>query len=391
MKHFSTYFKAGVAAVAALFVAGHANASVPVLNLVGSYEFTADLELMDEEYGEVFITDNVVTVTEASTSAVFFTDFVLAESTRRVQNSVWGGAANQIGLQAQEVSGAYGEGDMYFANIDGLNPTGSRTRENYYIVLTYEEDGTLTMPDFSIVQKTGDGDYDTIILAKYTNAVMTPIASDEPEVEAHDFQGIYSVTGTQTVYTDGDVENYTVNENAEFPMIIYNNDGNTTFDAFGGYDNITAMNPSAGVFGSVDGDVLSFLTGATYLLSQRSAEVDPYYITTGGPDVTVEDGVAVINNNYRVTFTFNEGTYELSDFTIWKRFYAGMGDYVLLEKWSNLSVTQIVDSAFVEKIEENVTEEAPVFFNLQGQQVSNPSNGIFIKKQGNKATKVLIK
>lgn len=32
-----------------------------------------------------------------------------------------------------------------------------------------------------------------------------------------------------------------------------------------------------------------------------------------------------------------------------------------------------------------------VYYNLQGVEVTNPENGIFIKKQGNKVTKVYIK
>ena len=43
----------------------------------------------------------------------------------------------------------------------------------------------------------------------------------------------------------------------------------------------------------------------------------------------------------------------------------------------------------------NVTvadENAPVeYYNLQGVRVANPENGLYIKRQGNKATKVLVK
>ncbi len=45
-------------------------------------------------------------------------------------------------------------------------------------------------------------------------------------------------------------------------------------------------------------------------------------------------------------------------------------------------------------IEETVVsdENAPVvYYNLQGVRVENPSNGLYIKRQGNKATKVLVK
>ncbi len=51
------------------------------------------------------------------------------------------------------------------------------------------------------------------------------------------------------------------------------------------------------------------------------------------------------------------------------------------------------DPSGVESIEAAVEEtEAPVeYYNLQGVKVANPSNGIFIKKQGNKASKVYVK
>lgn len=45
-------------------------------------------------------------------------------------------------------------------------------------------------------------------------------------------------------------------------------------------------------------------------------------------------------------------------------------------------------------IEETVVsdENAPVvYYNLQGVRVENPSNGLYIKRQGNKATKVFVK
>ena len=38
-----------------------------------------------------------------------------------------------------------------------------------------------------------------------------------------------------------------------------------------------------------------------------------------------------------------------------------------------------------------VDANAPVeYYNLQGVKVANPENGLFIKKQGNKATKVIL-
>lgn len=52
-----------------------------------------------------------------------------------------------------------------------------------------------------------------------------------------------------------------------------------------------------------------------------------------------------------------------------------------------------VDGSGIDGIEADVTDEnAPVeYFNLQGVRVANPKDGIFIKRQGNKATKVYVK
>jgi hypothetical protein len=39
-----------------------------------------------------------------------------------------------------------------------------------------------------------------------------------------------------------------------------------------------------------------------------------------------------------------------------------------------------------------VDENAPVeYYNLQGVRVANPQGGIYVKRQGNKATKILVK
>ena len=50
---------------------------------------------------------------------------------------------------------------------------------------------------------------------------------------------------------------------------------------------------------------------------------------------------------------------------------------------------QIVSFTGVEDVE-YVETVAPVYYNLQGIEVANPQNGIFIKKQGNKVSKVAL-
>lgn len=60
-------------------------------------------------------------------------------------------------------------------------------------------------------------------------------------------------------------------------------------------------------------------------------------------------------------------------------------------KWRlrSFSFTPSGDQSAITDI--NVDENAPVeYFNLQGMRVENPANGLFIKRQGNKATKVIM-
>ena len=55
----------------------------------------------------------------------------------------------------------------------------------------------------------------------------------------------------------------------------------------------------------------------------------------------------------------------------------------------NFRLTGVSDDSGVDGID---SENSPVyFFNLQGARVNNPENGIFIRVQGNKTQKVLVK
>lgn len=57
---------------------------------------------------------------------------------------------------------------------------------------------------------------------------------------------------------------------------------------------------------------------------------------------------------------------------------------------NSIIVTYETDTSGIEEIELN--EDAPVeYYNLQGVKVANPQNGLYIRVQGNKATKVLVK
>ena len=405
MRKISTILKTAFFAAVLLF-SGKAAATVNVDAIVGQWQFTADFTLIDQSWDGELLNNNTVTVTKVSSTAMMFDNFVWIDSQRRVSNSYsyyvpgsgWVYPPGQFSLVAQELSGTYGEGGYYFAPVDGLNPTGGPGRDNYYIIFTLEEDGTITMPDFSVVEVTGTGNNDTDIIAVYKNPKMTWIGGEE---EGYDFQGVYTVSGTLTSYTDGNVDNASIQENASFNMVILVDKENNTpipyFDQFAGYTGLAAYYPGSGFTGQVKGDVMTIPSGQG-LYYDRLDETDPYFITTSNgvlnTEEVTENGVTVtvpvFNSAGTITLAYDNGNYTLTDFTIWKRSYLGLGAYTLLSKWSNLSVVQTVDSAVVDKIETEVNAPA-VYYNLQGVRVNNPSNGVFIKKEGNKTSKVILK
>lgn len=79
-------------------------------------------------------------------------------------------------------------------------------------------------------------------------------------------------------------------------------------------------------------------------------------------------------NGYPLSWTVRE--YDPDMDVMVESFHAEYSDYI------NCSSTGISDTM--------VEQEAPVYYNLQGQQVKNPADGIFIKVNGNKAEKVVM-
>lgn len=69
---------------------------------------------------------------------------------------------------------------------------------------------------------------------------------------------------------------------------------------------------------------------------------------------------------------------------------SALGEYFINVDYDAMTVQVSSQSVGVESIEadENV---APVYYNLQGVEVANPQNGLYIVKQGNKVSKQLVK
>lgn len=68
---------------------------------------------------------------------------------------------------------------------------------------------------------------------------------------------------------------------------------------------------------------------------------------------------------------------------------AAEGTYYVNVDFDNLTAWVSSEAAGVEEI--GIETVAPVYYNLQGVEVANPQNGLYIVKQGNKVSKQLIK
>ena len=125
------------------------------------------------------------------------------------------------------------------------------------------------------------------------------------------------------------------------------------------------------------------------------------YVKISGVEVaaTRDDAGAAVANTY--TITDNTGS-----LTLYNQFYnASYYDVVEIIEGTGLTVegfisvrngvaqivpSKVYDPSGVESIELN--ENAPAtYYNLQGVKVNNPANGIYIKVQGSKASKVFVK
>ncbi|MBR5331689.1 MAG: SusF/SusE family outer membrane protein [Muribaculaceae bacterium] len=90
-------------------------------------------------------------------------------------------------------------------------------------------------------------------------------------------------------------------------------------------------------------------------------------------------GEVAFNLDEKVEFVRGEAAFKV----------AAEGTYYINVDFDNMTVWVSNEAAGVETIEMETV--APIYYNLQGVEVANPQNGLYIVKQGNKVSKQLIK
>lgn len=74
----------------------------------------------------------------------------------------------------------------------------------------------------------------------------------------------------------------------------------------------------------------------------------------------------------------------------WSNPFSGdvaMDDGVIRDKYGDCFILTLPDTGSVNEVIDDETDAAPVYYNLQGQPVANPANGIYIVRRGAKVTK----
>lgn len=129
--------------------------------------------------------------------------------------------------------------------------------------------------------------------------------------------------------------------------------------------------------------------------SDNRYEVKLYNFTEGNIQNTLGD----TNVTYTMSLKVDEDDYTTTEI---KAPYVACGTFLSSDNWYPIEGTgyfydftveydgDLLSSTGINKVTKDDNENAPVeYYNLQGVKVASPENGIFIKKQGSKATKVI--
>ncbi len=170
-----------------------------------------------------------------------------------------------------------------------------------------------------------------------------------------DGKNMYTITGWGT--SDGVWQEYGAeNEKIEFTVYLLKSSVSWT------NVNIYAWNDGGNITASWPGTAMS----------TTMVEGDEYYYYT-------------IENKSTVNVIFNNGTEQTVDlYNVTKDTYFELGG---MDNGKYTANSSDIPTA-IEEV--GVDAGAAVYYNLQGVKVANPENGIFIKKQGNRTSKVVL-
>lgn len=270
----------------------------------GAYKFTSTFELVDMRYDGVFAAESDCALGESTKNSLSgflgFNEwpsalvemgaayFNLNCEIIKVEDGVYKGreTVNTLGVNSAQIA----NGALCFANPQGENPFLTFPDFTNVWRWTIESDGTITIPDFTIVDSSNSYN----LVARYSNAKLTPVA--QGEVDNANFAGVYTVSG---YYYDYDSKDY---YDASFIMEI--NEENQLV-RFANYDLSALIEQGYPIYGTIDGNSFTFTSPSGFYLMET-----PAMILGGNPwDSEYSDE--------GIVFTISGEEYDLTDFSIW--------------------------------------------------------------------------
>lgn len=266
-----------------------------------------------------------------------------------------------------------------------------------------------TNPDLitvKIVAYEGDTEFKTFDGLTGDEAVIDILPSTTTEQKFFNFK-VFAVTSGGPSINGVDVNGIAVGKPAELPyfenfeggqpsnpMYISNNE---KFTASWGYASIGEDSTPVARFLSTSGyGATATLYSGLIEIPEASENQMTFKYSNGGSSLSTNHTLTVLINGEEAkqytcdTSEFTEGLIDLAPYagsTIQYAFRAKLGTVAYY-----VAVTDILIDKKSGIADIVADEDAPVeYFNLQGIRVENPAAGIYIRRQGNKVTKVLVK
>lgn len=272
--------------------------------------------------------------------------------------------------------------------------------------LSVNEEGELMIPDFEVGTFSASPEPAiTEIYAGYKNIITEFIGKDigPDEVAEKSFAGRYSFTGVKTDYTD---PSNPVEIPFDFDLVIeYDETSNwpNRLVEIAGYTLTPEVVENKNTLYTIEGNTLAYMTalsnGVIFELEPGVSTDDPEVAYVNSYNFGSENTRRWNQNDDSIIFTLESETeYSLQPFTIWHNYWTEQENIDENGEIYNtiINVKELVmkwegEMAGIEEIQQDENTGPVRYFNLNGVEISNPREGIFIKLHNGKAVKQILK
>lgn len=289
------------------------SAQVTTADLAGTYKFNSTMTLEDQAYAGYLDSSFEFSIVNSSETSVQIKSFFGADF-----YATFNSASGTIEFNSQSISGMLG-----FSNAAGDFPWGDQNT-SIYLTWSVAADGSISVPDFTIVEMISYQEATCSTVAKFTDCSVEKQASeDSGNTGDFSFAGTYNVNA---YVQDADASGFM----KDFEMEIIQDGDYYYVTKIAGYD-VPEMYGVPAISGSVDGNVFTIPVSSAFL-------------TMGGQGVILGGNQrpgSVYNPELAITLTHNsDGTFTLSAFTTWNYdLTTAESVYTYEYLWSPLGVT----------------------------------------------------